>query len=56
MVDAMEGSGGPLNGVLVLESSLIFSAPYAGMQLSDLGAEVVKVEPREGKLFESKVR
>lgn len=35
---------GPLHGVRVLEFSIILSAPYAGMQLADLGADVIKVE------------
>jgi CoA:oxalate CoA-transferase len=35
----------------VLEFSLVFSAPYAGVQLSDLGAEVIKVEPPGGEPF-----
>ena len=39
---------GPLSGIRVLEFSVILSGPYAGCQLSDLGAEVVKVEPPGG--------
>jgi crotonobetainyl-CoA:carnitine CoA-transferase CaiB-like acyl-CoA transferase len=45
------GGPGPLYGVRVLEFSLILSAPYAGVQLSDLGAEVIKVEPPGGEPF-----
>ena len=41
----------PLSGVRVLEFSLVFSAPYAGVQLADLGAEVIKVEPPGGEPF-----
>ncbi|MCP5041977.1 MAG: CoA transferase [bacterium] len=44
-------SASPLEGVRVLEFSLVFSAPYAGVQLSDLGAEVIKVEPPGGEPF-----
>lgn len=41
--------GGPLEGIRVLEFSQILAAPYAGMHLSDLGADVVKVEPPGGE-------
>ena len=40
---------GPLHNVRVLEFSLIVAAPYLGMNLADLGADVIKVEPREGE-------
>ncbi len=40
---------GPLNGVRVLEFSLIMSAPVAGLNLSDFGADVIKVEPPGGE-------
>ena len=36
---------GPLAGVKVVEFSEIIAAPFAGMLLSDMGAEVIKVEP-----------
>jgi len=39
---------GPLRGVRVVEFSEIIAAPLAGMQLSDLGADVVKIEPPWG--------
>jgi hypothetical protein len=42
---------GPLQGIRVLEFSLVFSASYAGVQLSDLGAGVIKVEPPGGEPF-----
>ena len=47
----MESSGhsGPLAGVKVLEFSEIIAAPFGGMLLSDMGAEVIKVEPPEGE-------
>ena len=37
-------AAGPLHGVRVLEFSIILSGPFAGMHLSDLGADVIKVE------------
>ena len=41
---------GPLHGVRVLEFSLIISGPFLGMNLADLGADVIKVEPPEGEV------
>lgn len=41
--------GGPLAGVRVLDLSQIVSGPFAAMMLSDLGAEVIKVEPTHAK-------
>ena len=39
---------GPLDGVKVVEFTEIIAAPFAGMLLSDMGAEVIKVEPPWG--------
>ena len=39
---------GPLDGVKVIEFSEIIAAPFSGVLLSDLGADVVKVEPPWG--------
>ena len=41
---------GPLHGVVVVEFGNLIAAPYAGMLLADLGARVIKVEPRSGDL------
>jgi formyl-CoA transferase len=41
-------SGGALAGVRILEFSEMIAAPFAGMHLGDLGADVLKVEPPEG--------
>jgi len=40
---------GPLAGIRVLEFSQIVAGPFAGIALSDFGADVVKVEPLEGE-------
>ncbi|MEX2246748.1 MAG: CoA transferase [Dehalococcoidia bacterium] len=40
---------GPLSGVKVLEFSEIIAAPFGGMMLSDMGADVIKVEPPSGE-------
>ena len=41
----------PLSGVRVVEIGNYLSVPFAAMMLSDLGAEVVKVEPPKGDPF-----
>ena len=41
--------GGPLRGVRVREFTQIIAGPVAGIHLSDLGADVVKVEPPKGE-------
>ncbi len=41
---------GPLEGIKVLDLSRVLSGPLASRNLSDLGAEVVKLEPPEGDL------
>ena len=42
--DPLSGSTVPLAGTTVLEIGVFMAAPFAGMQLADLGARVLKVE------------
>jgi CoA:oxalate CoA-transferase len=39
---------GPLTGVRVVEITMFQQGPIAGTRLADLGADVIKVEPKEG--------
>ncbi len=42
------GHSGPLAGIRVLEFSEIIAAPFGGSLLSDMGADVIKIEPPAG--------
>ncbi|MBI5251616.1 MAG: CoA transferase [Desulfomonile tiedjei] len=39
---------GPLEGIRVIEISMFQQGPVAGMRLGDLGADVIKIEPKTG--------
>lgn len=41
----------PLDGITVIETSSFLTGPFASMMLSDLGADVIKVEPPAGDGF-----
>jgi crotonobetainyl-CoA:carnitine CoA-transferase CaiB-like acyl-CoA transferase len=40
---------GPLEGIRILDCTEIIAAPYASSMLSDMGADVIKVEPVAGE-------
>ncbi len=42
-------ASGPLDGIKVLEFTQIIAGPFGCQNLSDMGAEVIKVEPPEGE-------
>jgi crotonobetainyl-CoA:carnitine CoA-transferase CaiB-like acyl-CoA transferase len=47
--------GGLFDGITVLELATWIATPFAGVQLADLGARVIKIEPLEGDPMRSAV-
>jgi crotonobetainyl-CoA:carnitine CoA-transferase CaiB-like acyl-CoA transferase len=47
MADGENGKNGPLSGILILDVSIWQNGPYASVLLSDMGAEVIKIEEPE---------
>ncbi len=50
MAQSTEEAGYPLAHLKVLDFSRVLAGPFAGRMLSDLGADVVKVEPPDGDI------
>ena len=46
----------PLDGFLVLDLGQIYNGPYCGLQLSFMGARVLKIEPPEGDVVRRRKR
>ena len=46
----------PLDGMLVLDLGQIYNGPYCGLQLSFMGARVLKIEPPEGDVVRRRKR
>ena len=44
----MPSRTGPLSGIRILDAATFLAAPYAASQLSEYGAEVIKVEQPQG--------
>ncbi len=50
MVVSKDLSNGPLTGLKVIDMTVAIQGPHVGAFLSDMGAEVIKVEPPGGEL------
>jgi crotonobetainyl-CoA:carnitine CoA-transferase CaiB-like acyl-CoA transferase len=47
----LASTGGPLDGIRVIDLGAIIAGPFAGSLLGELGADVIKVEPLTGDSF-----
>ena len=41
---------GPLTGMTVIEVSAFIAAPYAGLSLAQMGADIIRIDPIGGEL------
>ena len=41
----------PLSGILVAEFCNVAAGPFCGMLLADMGADIIKIEPKEGDML-----
>jgi crotonobetainyl-CoA:carnitine CoA-transferase CaiB-like acyl-CoA transferase len=49
MTDRVKGTGGALDGLVVIDLTQMLAGPYTTMMLADQGARVIKVEPPGGE-------
>lgn len=50
-IESSPNADRPLSGITVIETSSFLTGPFASMMLSDLGADIIKVEPPGGDGF-----
>ncbi len=47
-MESKDNSNGPLNGLVVADFSQLAQGPWATQMLGDMGADVIKIEPKKG--------